>query len=273
MDSTDKALKDLEEELMKDPVTREKMDNLEIAEQLITDSFPECEKIKKSDIKDIVSELFVFAESYHEISTTIYEHCRKLWPVPKLCYIPDSPSQRTFDYDEWYKYFYGDGNDNGPLGDWVQKFEESFIQQRGMKRTFEEACGVAADWWKIMIFEEVKQDNGDKSVGGLFGRGMAETLKRRSLAELNVTEISMKFRQIMYEYYMNGCQYKFSESYTGEMVPSVDYGPNGCLIDSLVKAGVPKEETGSICPWKTTISVDKRDNSVIIMGYQKQSII
>lgn len=273
MDSTDKALKDLTDELMQDPVTREKVEKLEAAKHYIVEAFPECDRIKKSDIQGIVSELFVFAESYRQLSDKLHEHCHNLWPAPEVRYIPET-SERTPEYTEWYMYFYGDSESgHEPFYDWVCRFEESFIQQHGFKHTFEEACGIAADWWKIMIFEEINQDAGNDSVGGLFIKGMCETQKRKALMGLDVTEVSLKFRENIFQYYLGGCQYRFSERYTGEMIPSVDYGPNGCLIDVLVKSGVPKSETARICPWKTTILVDNRDNSVVIKGYHKESIL
>jgi len=41
----------------------------------------------------------------------------------------------------------------------------------------------------------------------------------------------------------------------------------------LEQAGVPSSSIGSICPWKTGITVDERDHAVIVRGYQKERYI
>jgi hypothetical protein len=41
----------------------------------------------------------------------------------------------------------------------------------------------------------------------------------------------------------------------------------------LEQAGVPNDSIGSICPWKTGITVDERDHTVIVRGYQKERYI
>lgn len=266
MDKTEQSM----EEALKDPKTKESVEKLEEAKQEIIDSFPECDKIKKSDIKNLVGELFVFAESYREIFDKVQDYCKKLWPKPKPL---TRNNTRNIEYTKWFNYLYDTDDEYPFLYDWLKSFERKFVEIRGQKRTFEEACGIAADWWKIMIFEEINQDNGNNSVGGLFLKGHADTCKRRALANIDITPISLKFRDIMKNYYLGKCQYKYSDSYTGEMIPDVDYSPNSCLVNALMDAGVPKSEVGKICPWKTSIKVDEIDNSVMIRKYQQYEIL
>lgn len=73
-------------------------------------------------------------------------------------------------------------------------------------------------------------------------------------------------------YYLGGCIY---EDRIGKLraEPYCDYGPNSPLADLLLKAGVPEERVGGICPWKTGITINERDNSVIIRGYQTERFI
>lgn len=266
MDKTEQSM----EEALKDPKTKESVEKLEEAKQEIIDSFPECDKIKKSDIKNLVGELFVFAESYREIFDKVQDYCKKLWPKPKPL---TRNNTRNIEYTKWFNYLYDTDDEYPFLYDWLKSFERKFVEIRGQKRTFEEACGIAADWWKIMIFEEINQDNGNNSVGGLFLKRHADTCKRRALANIDITPISLKFRDIMKNYYLGKCQYKYSDSYTGEMIPDVDYSPNSCLVNALMDAGVPKSEVGKICPWKTSIKVDEIDNSVMIRKYQQYEIL
>ena len=266
MDKTEQSM----EEALKDPKTKESVEKLEKAKHEIIDSFPECDKIKKSDIKNLVTELFVFAESYREIFDKVQEYCKKLWPRPER-FVKNNIE--NIEYKKWFNYLYDTDDEYPFLYDWLKSFERKFIEIWGQKRTFEEACGIAADWWKIMIFEEINQDNGNNSVAGLFAKGLADTSKRRALANIDITSTSLKFRDIMKDYYLNKCQYRYSGSYIGEMIPDVDYAPNICLVNALVDAGVPESEVGKICPWKTFIKVDEMDNSVIIRKYQKEEIL
>ena len=43
--------------------------------------------------------------------------------------------------------------------------------------------------------------------------------------------------------------------------------------DILYEAGIPEDDIRDICPWKTGIEIDEKDNAVIMIGYQKRDYI
>ena len=54
---------------------------------------------------------------------------------------------------------------------------------------------------------------------------------------------------------------------------TVDYGPCKALYKLLEKSGVEEKHIRSICPWKTSIKIDERDNSVIYRTYGKKEVL
>lgn len=226
----------------------------------IINAFPECEKIKKADVAECINKVFDDVKFYREVDWYIRQHCFKFWP--------ESDDYQSDDFKAHGNYFYGDYDTKDyRFREWVQKIEQEFIQRNGPHRTYDEACQMAADEWARMIFGTHVQNNGDQSDAG----GMAMVLgtlvkdKAKSGYDGNVID---KFRRLMTEEYR-----EHSRNARYWSAPYCDYHPNTTLADVLIKAGCDKNDVGNMCPWKTGISVDARDGSVCIRGYQTRRYI
>jgi len=123
-----------------------------------------------------------------------------------------------------------------------------------------------------MIFGNHLQDNGDQSEAGFIGMMLGTLAKDKARSGLG-NEIVEKFRTLCKAYYLGGCIYVDEKFGKMKLVPYSDYGPNSALGWLLEQAGVPHDRIGSIAPWKTGITINKRDNSVCVGSYQKQKYL
>jgi len=226
-------------------------------------SFPECEKVKKEDIRPILTNVLSNAKNYHDIFENIMEEIGKLYPRN------DSSEEYR---KERYNYLYGSGYDENwnyinPLGDWINTIQDEYIYENGKAHNILEAVDIAAKKWVELIFGFHIQDNGalgESHGGGFPACAFGTILKDKSLERLEDKEkISDKTYELIKEFYLNNRDKSLS----------VDYGPCKNLHDILVSAGVNEKETSNICPWKTMISIDKRDNSVAYHTYGRVDYI
>lgn len=228
--------------------------------------FPECPQIKRDDIRPLIEQVFAECKVYREIYNVVMKFCRKLYPEPAR-YNSEDP-----ECEAWYNYFCGDYDTKQyDFKNWIEAIEQEFLVRTGQRRTFEEACRIAAEEWSSMIFDRHVQDNGDKSEGGFFTMMLATINKADAAKEIEIN-VPDKFKELMTEYYLSGCKYKGTYG-EFESEPYSDYGPNAALADILTKAGVPQLKLSVICPWKTGIHVDSRDGTVVVRGYQKERYI
>lgn len=227
----------------------------------IINSFPECEKVKKEDIAAIIKKTLSEAKTYHEIYNNIMKSLETLYPRVK--------NETKEDKQIRCDYLYGSGYDDNwnyihPLGDWIKNIEDEFIKENGNVHTFEEAVDIAAKKWVDLIFGYHIQDNGaiNESHGGGFPACALGTILKNSTIEKmeNKEKIATKTYELIKKFYIDT---KNNKSY----YLSVDYGPNTYLDDILIKAGVDENKTSNICPWKTMIKIDKKDNSVCYHTY------
>lgn len=235
-------------------------------EELIQ-AFPECEKIKREDIAECITKAMTEERFYAEASNKVYRKAHELWPYQQGLKDddPERMARRAYFFYDILKGV------KSPFNEWLKTFETEFIAQHGQVRTFDEACQTAADEWVKMIFDHNMQDNGDKSYMGVFSMALGTLIKEKARRGIGI-EFVEKFRTLCRDYYLGGCIYK---DRIGKLraEPYCDYGPNSPLADLLLKAGVPKERVDGICPWKTGITINERDNSVIIRGYQTERFI
>lgn len=202
---------------------------------------------------------------YSVASDKVYKKAHDLWPYKREW------RDKNPEYEAYNLYFWNDWHRKSPFKEWLRKLEDEFIERHGQVHTFEEACQLAADEWARMIFGNHIQNNGDQSDAGGLAMVLGTLAKGKASRGIS-SNIIEKFRKLCKEYYLGGCIY---EDEYGKRVkePYCDYDPNSPLADLLLKAGVPKERVGGICPWKTGITINERDNSVIIRGYQTERFI
>lgn len=231
-------------------------------EELIQ-AFPECEKIKREDIAECITKAMTDERFYAEASDKVYRKANELWPYQRG--LKDDAPERV----AYMTYFYGDflKGVEAPFEKWQETFKTEFIAQHGQVRTFDEACQTAADEWARMIFGNHVQNNGDQSDAGGMAMVLGTLAKDKASSGISSDTIE-KFRKLCKKYYLGGCRYKEDKYGWMESTPHCDYGPNDALSLLLDQAGVPHDRFGSICPWKTGITINQRDNSVCVHGYQ-----
>lgn len=236
-------------------------------EELIQ-AFPECEKIKREDIAECITKAMTEERFYAEASDKVYRKAHELWPYQRG--LKDDDPERV----AYKAYFWGDILKGvvSPFKEWQKTFEAEFIAQHGQVRTFDEACQIAADEWARMIFGNHVQNNGDKSDAGGMAMALGTLAKDKASRGID-SKVVEKFRKLCKEFYLGGCVCE--DDYYGKRKeePYCDYHPNPALADLLLKAGVPKKSIGSICPWKTGITINERDHAVRIGGYQTERFI
>ena len=249
------------------------MDNkskIEETKKNLLETFPEHEKIKKDAMSKILDKVFSELKTYRDVSWYIRQYATELYPRPEGNYDKEKHPK----YTKWYEYFYGVRNEDYTHTDsqfylWLRQVEGTFLNTFGQRRTYKEACELTAKKWGELIFGKHIQDNGDYSVQGMatafWGTQVANMYK--SKLDNGVAEKAVKLIQ---EYYEHDCEFMFDGGKV-HVELSCDYGPNKPLHVLLVKAGVDAKDTGCICPWKTRIFIDKKDNTVVLCGYQKNT--
>lgn len=242
----------------KDKVLAERFSNEELLDML-----PVNDHVNRESVKAALDYIFAHMGNYQGI-----------WDYLKSCinetFLPPTREQYSSGSEyakEYSDYFFGDE---------YQKFirccQSEFLNRSGERRTFDEACQIAADKWVEMLFDFHLQDNGDRSghsdCAMMLGTALAEKAKERLSKD-----VAEKTRELLKEYYLNGCQYQTESGHCFRCEPYSDYGPNSPLYDILIKAGVEEKDACRITPWKTGIEVDENDNTVVLIGYQKVTFI
>ena len=221
--------------------------------QNLLTTFPECERIKRSDVEPVLVDAFKNSRSYRDVGNKLFDFCFEKWPS-------------NFDDDEetksWADWFF---NISTGLDNWVSMVKKTFVEENGRVRSHEEACKLAADKWTQLISDSIKQDNGDKTGHSdmLMLLGMYSKASRQD--ELT-NEIREKFRENMTEFYLNDCEWQYVDGRGNKSTinhePSCDYNANGPLHDIMLNSGIPESSIDLLAPWKTLITIDKKDGSV-----------
>lgn len=226
----------------------------------IINAFPECERIKKADVAECISKVFDEVKFYREVDYYIRRHCFKFWP---------EPTNYSTEYaKEHGNYFYGDyDNKDFRFRNWIKQIEQEFIQRNGQHRTFDEACQLAGDEWARMIFGNHIQNNGDQSDAGGIAMVLGTLAKDKAKSGYD-SEVINKFRSLIADEYR---KHGHNDHYWS--APYCDYHPNETLGNALIEAGCDEHDVGSMCPWKTGITIDDRDGSVCIRGYRTEKYL
>ena len=235
-------------------------------EELVA-AFPECEHIKREHVAPLVERVFAECKTYREIHSVVWYYLTDLWPKPKGVKWDDPIRQ------EWSDYIVGNyKTDMRPIPEWTKRLEDEFFARNGELHTLEEACQLAADEWARMIFGNHVQNNGDKSDAGGMAMVLGTLAKDKASRGID-SKVVEKFRELCKEFYLSGCRVDEDKYGWRKDEPYCDYHPNESLSNLLLKAGVPEKSIGSICPWKTGITINERDHSVRIGGYQTERFI
>ena len=236
-------------------------------EELIQ-AFPECEKIKREDIAECITKVMTEERFYAEASDKVYHKAHELWPYQRG--LKDDDPERV----AYKAYFWGDilKGVEAPFKKWQETFETEFIARHGQVRTFDEACQTAADEWARMIFGNHIQNNGDQSDAGGLAMVLGTLVKDKASGGYG-KDIIDKFRSLMADHYRGECRWKSERGTEYRDEPDVDYHPSASLLGLLVKAGCEEKDANNMCPWKTGITINRRDNSVCVRGYQTERYI
>lgn len=236
--------------------------------------FPKHDNIDRNDIKDLLDNLYENCKQYQDIYMYFENYVSSRFPgsdYKKYGY--DSPEA-----NEYFVFVHGRRNYNQlTLYEWVKKVETLYISKVGQRRTYDEACKIAADKWCELLFKFHLQDNGainEDHGGGFWACALATVLKEDSMKEIT-EEMIKNTHDNIYKYYKEHCFYKSKEKddWSGQISLYCDYGPNVPLYELLEDSGIPDKYINNICPWKTGIDIDEIDNAVIIKGYQKRKLV
>lgn len=227
-------------------------------EELIQ-AFPECEKIKREDIAECITKAMTEEKFYQEAADKIWKKAHELYPHYEGRYDENDAEQNA------YRSYFVFGVTR--FDEWMETMRQMFVDMHGQVHTFEEACQIASDEWTRMIFGNHIQNNGDRSENGFIAMMLGTLAKDKAKSSISAETVE-KFRKLCKEYYLDGCIYVDEEYGKMKIEPYSDYGPNDALGSLLEQAGVPHDRIGSITPWKTGITINNRDNSVCIRGYQ-----
>ena len=232
---------------------------------------PKHDKVDMNKIKEMLENIFEYCEYYQDIYEYFKKYVNTCFPGSDLNkYEWDSP-----EYDEYYHYMQGDIDEKETsFYKWTKWVIDDFLLVKGSRRTFDEACTLAADEWCKRLFGNHYQDNGALNEEHSFMACALGTWLKTKANESITEEMIKNTRTNLYKYFQNHCMYK-NKNFEYEHYINLysDYGPNAPLYDILFESGIPEDEIKNICPWKTGIEIDEQDNAVIIIGYQKRNYI
>lgn len=226
--------------------------------------FPKSSKTNAEDFRQTLIDIFENEQYCQKIFDRLHKRFEDFFPYPTKEQWADTSS------DEKYCRVYMD--ESSLIYEWSKDVENLFVIAKGPRRKYEEACELAADTWMEKLFVRVFQDNGDRS-GHSDNIQMLGSLLKANASEGISDEVKNKVRENLVNYYRNHCKYTFEDGMSCRVELYCDYGPNSPMYDILKDAGVPENNIRSICPWKTGVEIDSRDNAVILVGYQKREYI
>ena len=227
---------------------------------------PPHEKVDPEYVKGAIEFIMEHMEFHEDIYGYLEKSINNSFPRPtREQYREHHPYT-----DEYYEYFHGK---DSKYRTFYKAVESEFLNRKGLRRSFEEACEIAADKWMEMIFGFHIQSNGDRESQASAMAMMMGTLLKDEAVNRCKADAQEKARQLFYEYYRNGSMYKGSRGHVFKAELYSDYGPNSPLYDILIKAGIDEKDAGRITPWKTGVEIDENDNTVVLIGYQSREYI
>lgn len=183
----------------------------------------------------------------------------------------------------------------------ILHLSDMWVEVNGKAHTDEEAAKIAADKWCELCFGWHLQDNGalnEDHAGGFTACALGTILANNAKEGIS-EDVKVKAHELFYGYYLNMIQYyrDRDRKHIKWLVENLknepddkrpwdwerygftrdelycDYGPDVGLYLILYNAGVPGRDAGSICPWKTGISIRFEDNAVFYNTYQHREEI
>ena len=242
----------------RDKVKAERFTNDELLELM-----PKHDRIDRKYIRGAIDFIMEKMPCYQDIDGYIKQCCSETFPHPTR----EQYKNQDEYVEEYNKYFHVDDYYN-----FIHCVQSEYLNRKGVRRSYEEACQIAADKWVSMIFGTHIQDNGDKSEIGARTMMLGTLVKENAIDRCD-DDVPEKCRELLYQYYLNGCMYYELHKRIGQITPYSDYHPNSPLFDILVAAGVKEFDADHITPWKTGIKIDENDNAVVLQGYQKLDYI
>ena len=226
--------------------------------------FPKDSKTNAEDFRQTLVDIFENEQYCQKIFDRLRKRFEDFFPYPT--------KEQWEDMSDDEKYCRVYVNEKSLIYDWSKDVERLFVRAKGPRRKYDEACELAADTWMEKLFVKVFQDNGDRS-GHSDNMQMLGSLLKANASEGISDEVKNKVRENLIKYYKDHCIYTDKDGHTYHVDLYCDYGPNTPMYDILENAGVPEKDIRSICPWKTGVEIDSRDNAVILIGYQKAEYI
>ena len=232
--------------------------------------FPQHERVNSEELNKLVDGLYDNCSQYQDVYPYITDFIKESFLGPNF---KDGQTDEHAK-SEMVDYLYDFSTDRSTYNSWIGLVEDRFIEDKGQRRTYDEACHLAADKWCESIFGQIIQDNGainENHGGGLWACVLGSALKENSMEGVT-EEMVESARKELYEYYKGHCEYTFEDGHKAHVNLNTDYAPNIALRSVLLKAGLPEDTIRNICPWKTGIRIIEKDNSVVIFGYNKTEI-
>ena len=172
------------------------------------------------------------------------------------------------------------------------KMDALWVKVNGKAHTDEEAATIAADKWCELLFGWHLQDNGalnEDHAGGFYACALA-TVLANDAKEGITEEMKQKAHELLKQYYLRLIHFentfdtndvkwlketfksRYEKKFNWELGfrydMYCDYDPSWALFTILYNAGIPENNIGSICPWKTGIKIRTIDNTVKYQTYQ-----
>lgn len=239
------------------PRRRKVMDERFTNEELLA-MMPEHKRVDRKYAKGAIDFIMEQLPCYQDINGYMKQAFVNAFPCPTN----EQYRSRDEFCEEYSNYFYGDA-----YRKFINSVMSEFLNRKGTRRSYEEACQLAADKWVEMIFGTHIQDNGDRTGHSEMAMMLGTILKKEAQKRCD-QDVPEKAHELLKKFYLSGCMCKGSYS-EFQCAPYSDYGPNTPLYNILVEAGVDAKDTGRITPWKTGVEIDENDNAVVVQGYQK----
>lgn len=224
--------------------------------------FPKHPKIDIHKIEELLDKVFVECKQYKDIYEYFESYINTCFPGSDY----NKYKYGSYEREEYSSYLYN-FEKNG-FYEWIKDVEAEYLIRNKSKRTFEEACNIAADKWCDLLFQWHLQDNGainEDHPGGFFSCVLATLMKNDSAKKIDEKTIK-KAHDNFVKYYLDN-------NYDAMYGMRVDYDPSRSLYDLLKDSGIPEKHIRSLCPWKTSIYIDEKDNSVVYCTYGKREYL
>jgi len=238
-----------------------------------------CERFTKDNAYNILMHAFTDFNHLREGVSYVRDECDDIADSYEFDYAEENAYEEEHGehspmYKKWWLIGYTYKNQL------IDGLEANWVHIKG-KHDLDEACEKAAKKWADLTFGFHIQDNGALDQGpsmcaSALATSMAE--KRKSSIPDDVKERARKLMAGIYKAMLTDDQQWLNENirekcegirFINQDHMSVDYDPSPLLMAIYKIAGVSDEANNFIWPWKTTIRIDPKDNTVCYYKYGK----